>query len=82
MSHTPGPWLHTPQGDVHSADGKRVALIFGDGTFVCKGDARTMANARLVAAAPELLAFVQRLLDIEDRAPLLAEGRALLERAR
>ena len=48
--HTPGPW--TIEGET---------LVIGRGLFVCKMSTNTMAalerraNARLIAAAPELL---------------------------
>lgn len=50
-THTPGPWglaLHDPQA-VMAADGIVVVNIDGD------GDEEDLANARLIAAAPELL---------------------------
>jgi hypothetical protein len=56
-AHTPGPWLvtKTQVGEhmIHLEDGSSIALV-GDGPH--EGDVRTSeANARLIAAAPELL---------------------------
>ncbi len=47
--HTPGPWRLGPinYADVYSKDGELVALVI-------KGLDETAANARLIAAAPEL----------------------------
>lgn len=63
--HTPGPWN---QG--HSDVGKEVVFLNGltepektlgpDDTWI---DCVTEANARLIAAAPELLDALQRLLE-------------------
>jgi hypothetical protein len=46
--HTPGPWTNINGTNVRSADG----------TTVCKG-ILTESNARLIAAAPDLLAALQ-----------------------
>lgn len=57
-AHTPGPWFVAPSGTtVHD---KRVwfdehGARCGDTPNICI-DAETPANARLIAAAPELLA--------------------------
>lgn len=62
VQHTPGPWLHaTDMGQVGSVE-------FADGTVIAQaqqlpGDLRSEqrnANARLIAAAPELLAALRR----------------------
>lgn len=55
---TPGPWLHadshglneTAGGAIHG-DGKTLCLILGKGI----GKEKATANAKLMAAAPELL---------------------------
>lgn len=59
--HTPGPWTASPLGcetshglpTIHKANGHLVAEL-------CD---RNMANARLIAAAPELLAFAIAAMD-------------------
>ena len=68
--HTPGPWLSrtvpTSAGLCHvvSAADWRGAFIYGDGIRVGVDEAlpkaqELAANARLIAAAPELLAALQ-----------------------
>ena len=54
---TPGPWTvgTINYADIHSADGEVVALAI-------KGLPGTAANARLIAAAPGLLAALKGLL--------------------
>ena len=50
-THTPGPW-HVESGDeVRAADGWEVAYIYG----ASRQRVDWEANARLIAAAPELL---------------------------
>ena len=61
MTHTPGPWKDrvatgTPDHMI-SGSGEGVCVIpfkYGEGS----GTARRNANARLIAAAPELLALL------------------------
>ena len=90
MSHTPGPWIINPR-QVDSSpyqildkdDHEIAATIYGP----TGGIEEAKANARLIAAAPELLAILKRLreqnyqiktADVEDvdRALSHAEGRA------
>lgn len=55
--HTPGPWtiLSEKTGSVGSdAPYKMTASVYGDHEE-CEPDGRMLANARLIAAAPELL---------------------------
>lgn len=66
-THTPGPW------DCMFADGINVRhpIIRGDKGTICQsawmGNAdETNANARLIAAAPDLLEALTRLVDIDD----------------
>lgn len=57
--HTPGPWVagcedDPGSGDVYMEDGSLIAEAF------INGDVKTrMANARLIAAAPDLLETLQ-----------------------
>ena len=53
--HTPGPWVVDEYGDVQ-ANGEDVARIAG-----FYGDDTNCANARLIAAAPYLLAALQHI---------------------
>jgi len=67
MSHTPGPWSVSPglNPGLEGDGGKKSIVIFGDvaGDEECGVLGNTpeqqQANARLIAAAPELLAAVQ-----------------------
>lgn len=68
QKHTPGPWPHSLSGDgkrivvgdglVEGPNGYEVAEVYSDDC-----DLQTaFANARLIAAAPELLAAIDRYL--------------------
>lgn len=74
--HTPGPWFVYPQhsyrftiGDYNGGAGPCCVIadcaprecLTGTGDHT-KSDAESEANARLIAAAPELLAALQRML--------------------
>lgn len=68
-NHTPGPWKHEGQGDITGIEDNG----FGRGPVdVCSVYLRTVkgrhdANARLIAAAPDLLEALQELLrDVQD----------------
>ncbi|MFY2855016.1 hypothetical protein ACOTJG_13670 [Achromobacter xylosoxidans] len=81
-NHTPGPWVRdTGSGsgcDVRAENGRKVAATWG----INNGDphrpayrAECDANARLIAAAPELLEALEwALRAMEARNPLWAEG--------
>ena len=58
--HTPGPWhVHQSKlGTVLSPKDETVALVGGD------VDGSPVANARLIAAAPALLAALEAILDV------------------
>ncbi len=73
MTHTPGPWVHddgdgysahtiwagcSPSG--HGAPGRMIADIAGDDQF-------TEPNARLIAAAPDLLEVAEALVSFDGR---------------
>lgn len=67
--HTPGPW--SLDWDYCRKNGKSVryrAILGGDGNYVVTrihsgpGGNATEANARLIAAAPELLAALQQIM--------------------
>lgn len=81
--HTPGPWMNTPMQDtIWTADGMtKIATIadlpWNDG----KSDWMTeQANARLIAAAPELLEALQACIEIVARVGTVAieEGTIIL----
>ena len=54
--HTKGPWKHLGGGDIRGPDGKTIALTYGP---VKNPVPSAEANARLIAAAPELLEACQ-----------------------
>lgn len=76
MKHTPGPWdIDFDSGEIRAADGQvTIGTIYGvDGYFPCIDEdeddegvlefmAECQANARLITAAPELLAALEGLI--------------------
>ena len=92
-AHTPGPWAILPNTPhfvraMHPADGMQpVATVYHFG-----GDGELAANARLIAAAPELLEALERISTAYDEtlrhpiaAPLLQAvyaARAAIAKAR
>lgn len=92
VAHTPGPWIPNLH---HTKDyaGRTHAFIMAVGAIVpvaavvlgvegCSQD-EGRANARLIAAAPELLAFAQYVADMDDGnpAPLFEKARAAIAKA-
>ena len=83
-AHTPGPWhaSSTHLGaafDIGAEDGSSVALVHG---FLENGAKEFRANARLIAAAPDLLKAAKALLarwptDQHEGSPLKDEADAL-----
>ena len=79
--HTPGPWrAGSIRGDlvdcIYSADSIRVATI--ETWIGPKESAESEANARLIAAAPDLLAALQRAyVDIATRKVRKGDGAIL-----
>ncbi|MEI6474581.1 MAG: hypothetical protein WCO75_04240 [Planctomycetota bacterium] len=59
MSHTPGPWKLVAGNHIQSEWGQ-----IGRTWMMCNGD--SVANAHLIAAAPELLEALKSLVDLED----------------
>lgn len=70
QSHTPGPW---ERGDgaangcagyiyCDDATGSAVASVVFSPDFIGRSDAETEANARLIAAAPELLEALKEIV--------------------
>lgn len=65
--HTPGPWEHLGQGDIVGTENDPLNQCVGS-VDVCSVYLRTVmgrteANARLIAAAPELLNALIMVLD-------------------
>ena len=73
MAHTPGPWTIDEDGDTNVM-GETIAIGILDpqGHRVGEADGRDLslpeaeANARLIAAAPELLAALVALLPLSE----------------
>lgn len=98
---TPGPWEVAEDGDIQANGGfDFVARIYNSGDFPCIEDdaievvdAEAEANARLIAAAPDLLAALRKWLHHAEGnrrtylnskgedVPLVVETRAAIARA-
>lgn len=57
--HTPGPWLCHPS----PVDDSEYRVFNKDGDYLTLNDEEHTANARLIAAAPEMLEELKRQLD-------------------
>ena len=57
--HTPGPWIHEGEGDITGIENNPAIGCVGKVDVACvylrTVSGKTEANARLIAAAPELL---------------------------
>ena len=66
--HTIGPWTMRPDGFVYAVNGERVCSphsTLPDSAKWSKQRKDLKANARLIAAAPDLLEACRALLDLE-----------------
>jgi hypothetical protein len=62
-THTPGPWELTQYGAVVRKDGHGQTVVYTDNGESCiNGE----ANARLIAAAPDLLAALEMVMDAAE----------------
>lgn len=63
--HTPGPWSHDGMGDITGVENDPANDCIGRvdvaAVYLRTVPGRSQANARLIAAAPELLAVLQEL---------------------
>jgi len=75
MSHTPGPWFRnqlrshgadpSKNGcDISAEDGSNIAIVLH--ILRERTAAQSVANADLVAAAPELLAALKKIAEVSD----------------
>lgn len=66
MTHTPGPWRLAPASAYSDPDLNIDAGVNGTGAYICKvgirGDVQAEADARLIAAAPDLLDALEYIL--------------------
>jgi pimeloyl-ACP methyl ester carboxylesterase len=70
MNHTPGPWTAWKEEEYHaigSSNGRALALVYLCDYPEEQGEKQAQANARLIAAAPELLEALQDLLRQVER---------------
>ncbi len=64
-NHTPGPWEHTGQGDIVGKEDNGYGLGYVDvcSVYLRTVRGRTNANARLIAAAPDLLEALSEIIN-------------------
>lgn len=62
-SHTPGPWRICYDGQIDGADGRRICSFGWNSFREFNEDAEYKATARLLAAAPDLLAALQNVVN-------------------
>jgi len=74
VSHTPGPWT-TGGYYIKADDGKRLIADLAMSMGCVSLDDEGLANARLIAAAPEMLEMLHRVLSSERRK--VKENRAM-----
>ena len=84
--HTPGPWEHTGQGDIVGKEDNGYGLGYVDvcSVYLRTVRGRTKANARLIAAAPELLdaiKYCRRALELANATGDLAVLDAAIAKA-
>ena len=84
MEHTPGPWK-VSTGSVYVDDGSdypvtRIAYMDRDGHDI--RPVERDANARLIAAAPELLEALEKLVRRSDNGDIIEPGWYEIEQAR
>lgn len=60
--HTPGPWTIEHTDEIYGADSAPVAYV----QDTDRTNQQNRANARLIAAAPELLAALKRIVEWDD----------------
>lgn len=66
IKHTPGPWEVSRGFNIVATDGRRSVATTGgysDNMRVHEVDAENRANARLIAEAPAMRAFIQEVID-------------------
>jgi hypothetical protein len=83
--HTPGPWLvyQWDKGDdsafeIADKDGRPTAIPVSS---PWRSDAERDANARLIAAAPDLLAVCYRIIETGDEIAVVKAAKAAVAKA-
>jgi len=84
---TPGPWavdLGASRIDIYSSDAATLVATLHRSTFSPGIDNAARANAKLIAAAPDLLEALEKLVDHGNRATLQdwADGFTAIRKAR
>jgi hypothetical protein len=87
-AYTPAPWYALAEGVTDAAIGYR-AIIDSDGYTVCNPSPMGEGNARLIAAAPDLLNALDGLLDYlrdydadyPEAAPIFGKARSAIAKA-
>ena len=81
MSHTPGPWFYDESSRTHIT----INALSVSVASVPYCDAEGRADARLIAAAPDLLAMLQEFIacgrDAADNEELIAAARFVIAKA-
>ena len=84
MKHTPGPWRTFIWNEFAGEAVINHVIVITDNKDIARFSRATdevMANARLIAAAPELLAALQELVAVVGHDHLTAEARAAITKA-
>jgi hypothetical protein len=79
--HTPGPWKVERINDTNYVMGRVghvIAEVPADRNYKAKAD----VNAALIAAAPDLLAALEAVLDMPNNSLALYEARAAIAKAK
>lgn len=84
-AHTPGPWAYRPSNDGHFIAGAGENSGYLAEVRQCRSKQDIRADARLIAAAPELLESLQsvlnRCLDSQGLADAYKQARAAIAKA-
>jgi hypothetical protein len=90
-AHTPGPWFVSPPTRENPSEARVTALAGGVRIYEAPLTRETEANAHLIAAAPDMLAALERLLssaliaqpyNAQFFAPVVAAADAAIAKAR
>ena len=89
VKHTPVPWVIDGSAtslDIFSSDAAVLVAVVRRSLLSCHLDQTARANARLIAAAPELLEALQEIICADCRGweeldPLLSKARAAIAKA-
>ena len=63
--HTPGPWTENTHWEIYAENGKHLAIVSWQFPDVKEG----IANANLIAAAPDLLEVAETMVTYERSLP-------------